>query len=77
MEEMLSTLLSNGIAGIMLAFFIWYLTKRDKEHLEERRVWMDSHEEHIAQLANVIKQNTEAFTVMEKMLERSECKFRK
>jgi len=76
MEQFLGGLVNNGIAGIMLAFFVWYLVRRDSEHKEERKVWIAQNEQHFTAISVLIDKNTTAFKDMEKVISQNECKFK-
>lgn len=77
MEEVISSLLNNGIAGVMLAFFVWYLSKRDREYMQERERFYSHSKESHAQLVQVIENNNEALSDMRDLLRSAECKFSK
>jgi hypothetical protein len=68
-------LLQNGIPGIMLAWFIWYLQKRDKTHEEERATWKASSDRHVDKFTEVVDKNTTALIKMEENLKKAQCNF--
>lgn len=76
MEPLIQPLVTTGVSGIMLAFFIWYLTRRDADHKEERAEWKTSSDTHVSRFTEVVEKNTTALISMERTLERAECQYR-
>jgi len=75
MEELIKQLLSNGIPGVMLAFFIWYLNKQDGAHKEERKQWTDRLDNHVDKFTSVVDKNTTALVKMEETLKDAKCNY--
>lgn len=75
MESIIQQLVGTGISGLMLAFFIWYLNKKDNEHNTERKDWKTTSDEHVKTFTNVVEKNTVALIKMEETLKDTQCKY--
>lgn len=75
MDAILQTLIANGIPGIMLAFFIWYVNKKDDTHASERKEWKETSDEHVQKFTDVVEKNTVAITNMERTMEQARCHY--
>jgi len=59
----------------MLAFFIWYLVKKDNDHAEERKELSAQNQSNTQRFIAVVEKNTDALIKMEVRVENAECKF--
>jgi len=75
MEPITTALLEHGITGIMLAFFIWYLVRRDTQHQDERKEWKGTMEGHVDKVIDCLDKNTAALNQLNVRVENAECKF--
>ncbi len=75
MESVIQSLVGTGISGIMLAFFIWYINKKDDAHTSERKDWKTTSDEHVKTFTTVVEKNTVALIKMEETLKDAQCKF--
>ena len=76
MDSIINTLVGTGISGVMLAFFIWYLTKQDNEHKAERKEWTSTSNRHVDKFTEVVEKNTTALIKMEETLKDAKCRHR-
>ena len=77
MDAITSNLVNLGVSGCMLAFFIWYLNKKDNEHREERGEWMQQSGTQANKFSEVIEKNTTALVTMQQRVDKAECKFQR
>lgn len=68
MDAILQPLLGGGVTGIMLAFFIYYVNKKDKEHREERKEWTNQLVEIANKTTAVVDDNTRAMVNIERTM---------
>lgn len=82
-QPILDTFLNYGIAGAIIVVLLIYLNQREKQHASERETWRLESNSHVDKFAKVIKESTEALTIIhgtlkghEKSLERIEEKMK-
>lgn len=73
--ELIETFANYGIAGAIIVVLIIYLNQREKQHskerdsrdekhADERNAWRIESNSHVEKFANVIKESTEALTII-------------